>query len=412
MILDTLGSFQSAAGLAALRTALGKAEDRTVAVKALGKWQTPEPLDDLLAAVATSDDKSIRVLAMRGYAEILQRQQASGDAADMMTRYTKAFGIAKHPEELVALLSAVAEASDAKAIALASARLEHPDDNVHAMAWKAVSALHANKGAGKQLASSHGESATKALVDQNPSTRWSTGTPMQPDMWFSVNLGKPTKLTTIVLDNTNPKGESRNDYPRAPKLFVSEDGADWQLVKAKINEGTVTTFTCDVTAQHLKVVNGGVAGGSYWSVHELRINDDNTSVGTPTILDAKDLTVSASGRSKDAAKAIDGNPQNAWQSDGPMTGKEWFQVSLDRPRKISRLVIDCKRKTELQSRGFAVSVSTDGKRWSPPLLANTGGNYIDVSTYPHPIKALRILQTKGDKRYTWGIGELTLYESE
>jgi hypothetical protein len=72
--------------------------------------------------------------------------------------------------------------------------------------------------------------------------------------------------------------------------------------------------------------------------------------------------------------------------------------------------VDCKRKSELQSRGFAVSVSTDGKRWSPPLLASAGGNYIDVPLFPFPIRSLRIHQTKREKRYKWGIGELTVYE--
>jgi hypothetical protein len=85
-------------------------------------------------------------------------------------------------------------------------------------------------------------------------------------------------------------------------------------------------------------------------------------------------------------------------------------VAFDKPRAVRRLRIDSQRQRNMQSRGFALSFSTDGERWSPPLMASDGGNLIDVNLYPVPVKKLRIHQTRGDKRYSWAIGELQVFE--
>jgi type 1 glutamine amidotransferase len=408
-ILGTVASFQNEQALAILRSALSDDQLRKDAVKALANWQSTAPIKDLLETASATDDRATRILALRGVGGILAATQAETANADVDAYYDRAFATAKEPDALVGLLIAIAEHSGMKAQKLATNYLDHADDNVFAKAWEAVSKLHRGGGS-KPIQVSHGENSIAAMTDANQNSRWSTGTPMKPGMSLSVNLGKPTKLTSIVLDNSNPAGASRNDYPREPKLLISENGSDWKPVKAKIETGVKTTFSCDETATAFKIVVGKAAPGNYWSVHELFINSGAKASASVQEVPRDAITVSASARPKQAAKAIDGNDRSFWETGAVLNGKEWFELSFAAPKAITRITVDSKRRSDMQARGFALSLSPDGKRWTPPLLARDGGTMIDVSVYPAPVKKVRILQTKRDKKHKWAIGEITLYE--
>jgi hypothetical protein len=295
VVVGCLASFQNAASLKTLRAGLSdKApEMRYESLKALSKWQTAEPLDDLFKLAESADDKSRHILALRGYADVLKAVNGTVPKKVLIAHYQRGFKIAAHPQELTPLLSALAESANRAGLPIAAAYLTHADANVHAAAWQALTAL--NGGGVGTKAASHRPEYLKYLNDGKPETRWTSGTPMRPGMWFSVNLGEVTQVTSVALDNDNPKGESRNDYTRDPKLFMSADGEDWQPVAAAVKKvGNVIAFTCDIETQHVKVVNGGATAGSYWSVHEFRINDSDAGRTKPPVeIKAEALKVTA-----------------------------------------------------------------------------------------------------------------------
>lgn len=70
--------------------------------------------------------------------------------------------------------------------------------------------------------SNSGELPSNAL-DGVFSTRWSTGQPQSPGIWFQVDMGKAQSVSSIALDC----GTSGGDYPRSYQVFVSNDGSTW-----------------------------------------------------------------------------------------------------------------------------------------------------------------------------------------
>ena len=76
-LLLALGDLGVADGLPILRESLknSDAKIRYAAIQALSAWPNAEPLPDLLRVVKTSDLKTHRILALRGYIQLLNKAQ-------------------------------------------------------------------------------------------------------------------------------------------------------------------------------------------------------------------------------------------------------------------------------------------------------------------------------------------------
>jgi uncharacterized protein len=117
-----------------------------------------------------------------------------------------------------------------------------------------------------KLTASDKAETTKLAVDGNAKTRYSTGKPMQPEMWVQVELPEPTKISGLILDTRS----SRGDYAQTYGIRFSSDGVSWS--KPIVGQGR----TFDVikfkpqAARFIKIVQLG-AHRLYWSIHELDI---------------------------------------------------------------------------------------------------------------------------------------------
>lgn len=120
---------------------------------------------------------------------------------------------------------------------------------------------------------SHREGPEERAFDRLPETRWSTGTPMQPGMWFQVDFGDPVRFNEIILDSQR----SPHDWPRGLKVEVSLDGEDWQQVaffedvSSHQRNGVFTVQFEPVTARFLRLTQTGQSERWYWSIHELLV---------------------------------------------------------------------------------------------------------------------------------------------
>jgi hypothetical protein len=137
-------------------------------------------------------------------------------------------------------------------------------------AWQAIS-----REGWKATASSVPEVAADA-IDADSATRWSTGTPQADGQWFQVDLGRTETVARIVLDAANSPG----DVPRGLRVEVSTDGQQWQTVcdcptTGAAQQGGVLTVSLPPTAlRYVKFTQtgpAGVAGGLWWSIHDLRL---------------------------------------------------------------------------------------------------------------------------------------------
>ena len=106
-----------------------------------------------------------------------------------------------------------------------------------------------------------------AAVDDDATTRWTTGAAQQPGQSLQVDLGRSQRVRRVVLDT----GADTNDYPRGYSLLTSADGAHWTEAATGAGDGQLTTIDIPATAaRFLRVVQTATAP-QWWSVADLRV---------------------------------------------------------------------------------------------------------------------------------------------
>jgi hypothetical protein len=141
--------------------------------------------------------------------------------------------------------------------------------------WERLSArpwrVSANKNAGE----------ARRAVDGKTETRWTSGAPQSPGLFFQVDLGRPERISRIRL----LLGDSPRDFPRQLKVLFSLDGKNWREAvplnrplywdgerlfrEARVGE-TDLRFP-ELEARHLALQQTGRDPRYYWSIHELEI---------------------------------------------------------------------------------------------------------------------------------------------
>ncbi len=118
-----------------------------------------------------------------------------------------------------------------------------------------------------KLTASHGQNETRSAIDGNLNSRWSTGTPMRPGMWFQIKLPKPKLIQAIQLNAASSTG----DYPRGYTVTISNDGKNWSK-PIKTGHGfspkTLIKFK-PVKTKFIRITQTGRTQGLFWSIHHL-----------------------------------------------------------------------------------------------------------------------------------------------
>jgi len=105
------------------------------------------------------------------------------------------------------------------------------------------------------------------VVDDDATTRWTTGASQTPGQWLQVDLGSAQTIRRVVLDT----GVDRGDYPRGYTLETSTDGSTWSPQASGAGSGQLTTIDIAATgARYVRVTQTG-SSGSWWSVADLRV---------------------------------------------------------------------------------------------------------------------------------------------
>jgi len=104
-------------------------------------------------------------------------------------------------------------------------------------------------------------------VDDDASTRYSTGAAQAPGQYLQVDLGRPERLVQLVLDT----GASTGDYPAGYSVTVSQDGSDWSApVATGAGSGQLTTIGLNGRPVRYVRVTLTASSGSWWSVADVR----------------------------------------------------------------------------------------------------------------------------------------------
>ena len=130
---------------------------------------------------------------------------------------------------------------------------------------------------GLTLLDPHGMTATAApapgtagnAVDDDATTRWTTGAAQQPGQRLQVDLGRTASVRRVVLDT----GADTGDFPRGYALYASADGEHWSAAPVATGAGSGQLTTIDfppTRARALRVVQTSSAP-QWWSVADLRV---------------------------------------------------------------------------------------------------------------------------------------------
>jgi glucosylceramidase len=104
-------------------------------------------------------------------------------------------------------------------------------------------------------------------IDDDASTRYSSGAPQAPGQYLQVDLGRSVRLARFVVDT----GASTGDYARGYAVSVSSDGVTWSPDVAS-GTGTGQLITVDLNGAPVRYVRFTLtaASGSWWSVADIR----------------------------------------------------------------------------------------------------------------------------------------------
>jgi mono/diheme cytochrome c family protein/glucose/arabinose dehydrogenase len=120
-----------------------------------------------------------------------------------------------------------------------------------------------------KVTASHHPQAAPLAIDGDLHTRYDTGTPQVPGMWFEIELPRETAIAGLELD----AGDSTRDFPRGYKVDLSSDGQNWgKPVAAGRGAGALTEIAFPpARARFIRITQTGSAEGLFWSIHELQI---------------------------------------------------------------------------------------------------------------------------------------------
>jgi len=269
-LIRVLGRIAHASALPALYDAAkdAPAETKDAAVRALAAWPTGAPAQVLWGVAAdTSAPLTHRVLALRGYVDMIPKQT---DATDdqILDDYGRALELAERSEEKLLILSKLAHVRHRRALKMA--RSLAADEALKTSAEAAVQSIERLLAAPARVTASKKPEAADRAIDGDPRTRWDTGSPMQGGEWFRIELDEDRLITGLVLDTRGSSG----DYARGYEVYVSPSslGEGRLVIKGEGKEPlTRIVFDKPVLGRAIKIVQTGKTQGLYWSIHELTI---------------------------------------------------------------------------------------------------------------------------------------------
>lgn len=239
---------------------------QTAAFKALGQWKDNSPIEFLLGQLPQLNGEQ-RTLAYQAIIHSLSLTQPDSPLFNRVKEHTKS------PSEKNLFIDTLAQVVDLNS-------LEHLESylNDSAVKDRAISAYETliNKLSASQLdrsnwvlSASHNQGALKNAIDGNLNSRWDTGTPQTPGMWFQIDIGAQRSIQKIVLDSSRSSG----DYPRGYEVLLSSDSNAWSepVVSGKGETAVVEIEIPNRSARFIRINQTGSVDGLFWSIHELDI---------------------------------------------------------------------------------------------------------------------------------------------
>ncbi len=126
------------------------------------------------------------------------------------------------------------------------------------------------------------------------------------------------------------------------------------------------------------------------------------------LVPADPMTATATVGGADAPKAVDDDASTRWATGTAQQPGQTLQVDLGSVVPVRRLVLDTGPDVSDYPRGYAVSTSTDGIAWTPPLVGSGTGQLTRVALPGDAVRYVRIMQTATAPQW-WSVADLRVY---
>ena len=216
-------------------------------------------------------------------------------------------------------------------------------------------------------------------------------------------LGHPSMSINVVLHGLTGPVDGKT-YPNQMISMKSYDD-EWVssvLSYVRNNFGNRASF---ITKEQVAATRKATAARKEpWTIEALRAT-------VPQYLsDRKKWKLTASHNTGKVGSAVDGNLGTRFDTGAAMVPGMWFQIELPKAMEVSGLRLDSAGSVLDYPDGYEVSVSLDGKSWSPPLIKGKGTQPL-TEIYFRGVKAkfIKIIQTGRRPGKYWSIHDLQIF---
>ncbi|GAA0479471.1 glucosylceramidase [Paractinoplanes deccanensis] len=116
----------------------------------------------------------------------------------------------------------------------------------------------------------------------------------------------------------------------------------------------------------------------------------------------------ATGSGTDAALAVDDDAATRFTTGTPQRPGQYLQVDLGRVQPVGRIVFDTGASVGDTPRGWAISVSADGRRWAE-VATGSGGQFASATLSRGQFRHVRLTLTAADPAAWWSVADVRAY---
>ena len=238
----------------------------TEAVRCLARWRDSSACGRLTKLAESGRTPIQKALAYRGALGMLDlcAEMAGPARVKALQRFA---ALATSTEEKQLLLTKIATTPDPVAAELA--RSLGTDAAVKSESDLAVASVERLLALPLGVSASHNPGAAGLAVDGKADTRWDSGMPMQPGMWFLIDRRQSGPIKHLVLDAKGSPG----DVPRGCTVHVGDDPSAFDSATAtgKGKDGAVDVRLKNAKGRFIRITLTAPGDGTFWSIHEIRI---------------------------------------------------------------------------------------------------------------------------------------------
>ncbi|GBF76486.1 hypothetical protein PA598K_04960 [Paenibacillus sp. 598K] len=208
--------------------------------------------------------------------------------------------------------------------------------------------------------------------------------------------------------------------PSTAKLgWEAVSGADGYLLERRASGDATWQVVAELAADAEQFTDTGLQSATFYSYRlsatrssavGMSIEARLTTPGqlAPYKLDRSDWTASASHRSGQAQRALDGNPATRWDTGAAQSPGQYFEVDMGALYTVHRIMLDTSASPYDFPKRYELYLSEDGVEWGDPVASGLGKTTTTiVVAQPRAARYLKLVQTDVYGSY-WSIYELTV----